>query len=410
MKDITLKQYVSRIEAASAWAEGYLAENPIRPNKAKAQALAPVQTVSPIQNKFMNISLVASDPKNVLEELQRSLNSPQLSYKENAARAFHFGRLWSENRERLTPVLDETANNIDAALKLNAVLQETVGAFAIRLKVLRAFSTVFQNVPLQGTDAIEVPYYPLQAVASTDWNADNGYVFGQATNTQKAEITVNKRKYQPLDYSSSTFRRQPFFKLVELVQRNVAKLGVDILTDIWSVITAANFGGAAATVGEAAWTSDDVVNLRGVANAANWPDVGRSLIVNDVVDTALSKDESYKLALNIGTTSVIQQGKLPNLSGFDYSWIPNMPANGESLIGVIAFMSCIGAAFCPVEPTPEVRAQLAAYNIVTDTQTGISMNYRAWGLAQSDRSFHIVESAYGYNVLVAAALKRLCKP
>ncbi|HEY5913482.1 MAG TPA: hypothetical protein VJA21_23080, partial [Verrucomicrobiae bacterium] len=83
---------------------------------------------------------------------------------------------------------------------------------------------------------------------------------------------------------------------------------------------------------------------------------------------------------------------------------------GEKLIGVAAFMSAILAAFCPVDPTPEVRQQLSGYEVVTDVESGISMNYRSWGLAQTDRSYHVIECAYGYQKGVEAGLKRICEP
>jgi len=280
---------------------------------------------------------------------------------------------------------------------------------------LRLFSTRFQNVPLEGTDQVAVAYYPLQTAASQDFtNGDGtggtGYQFGQATNTQSKLITVNKRKYQPLDYSSYEFRRQPWFDALKLGKINAEKLGVDILTDILSVISAANFGAAVKNQQASAFTSDDIVDLRGAANLLSWPDGGRSLIVESTVDLALQKDPSYKLALNIGTTSVIQEGRFPNLSGFEYAWMPNLPQNGENLIGAIAYASAILSAFAPIAPAAGVRQQLVAYEIATDPATGISLNYRHWGLAQADRDYEVIESAYGYQAGVANALRRLTHP
>ena len=57
-----------------------------------------------------------------------------------------------------------------------------------------------------------------------------------------------------------------------------------------------------------------------------------------------------------------------------------------------------------------MRQQLVAYEIATDPATGISLNYRHWGVAQQDRDYEVIESAYGYSDVVAAAIKRLTKP
>jgi hypothetical protein len=320
------------------------------------------------------------------------------------------------NRERINAVMNTAATNtIDASLKRVAVLRETVRAFSTRLLPLRLFSSVFQDAPLQGTDTIAIPYYPLQTATSSDFSdgdgtSNTGYQFGQATSTNKALITVNKRKYQPLDYSSREFRFQPWFDAVRLGGINAEKLGVDIINDVLSIVTNANFGAPIKTAQAAAFLSDDVADLRQACNLASWPDAGRSLLVDSTVDGALMKDPSYKLALNMGTPSVIQGGKFPNLSGFDYAWMPNLPTNGEKLIGFCAFNSAILSAFCPVDPAPGVRAQLVAYDVVTDPESGISFNYRHWGLAQADRDFEVIECCYGYQAGVAAAIKRICSP
>ena len=335
---------------------------------------------------------------------------------QNAAQlAPNIAQTYAAERQGLLAAVQNSGatNSIDAALKRVLILQETVRDFAIRVLPLRLFSTVFSAVPLEGAATVEVPYYPLQAAASSDFTdgdgtAGSGYQFGQSTSTYKKEIVVNKRKYQPLDYSSNEFRRQPWFNALRLGRMNMERLGIDILTDILSVITVANFGAPIKSLGNAAnYTSDDVVDLRGTANGLYWPDVGRGLLVDSSIDTALQKDGAYKLALNIGTPSVIQEGRFPNLSGFDYAWMPNFPTNGQGTLGVMAFASAILSAFAPIDPAPGVRSQLVAYNVAVDPATGISLNYRHWGLAQADRDYEVIECAYGYAAGVPNALRRL---
>jgi hypothetical protein len=334
---------------------------------------------------------------------------------ENAVQnAYQRAEVYHNDRDGITAVLNAApaTNTIDPGLKRVAVLQETIRDFATIVLPLRLLATRYENVPLQGTDEVVVPYYPLQTAASSDVTSSNvpAYVFGQATSTSMKKITVNKRKYQPLDYSSQDFRRQPWFSAVQLGRLNAQKLGVDIMADILSVVTAANFGAAIATVAAATIGSDDVISIRGACNRAMWPVMGRSLIVDSTVDDSLQKDSAYKLALNIGTTSVIQEGKLPKLSGFDYAFLPNLPSNGEKLIGFAAFQSAILSAFAPVAPADGVRSQLVSYEVVTDPASGVSLNYRHWGVAADDRDYEVIESAYGYAQGVPAALKRICTP
>jgi hypothetical protein len=315
-----------------------------------------------------------------------------------------------ERRAFASHVLNATTVTIDSALKRVAILNETIRAFATRILPLRLFATAFSNTPLQGTDEVVVPYYPLQTAVSTDWDGSTGYAFADTVTSSMKKITVNKRKYQSIDFGSDTLRRQPYFDAVRLGSMNAEKLAVDVINDVLSVVTASAFGSAALTCAAAAITSDDIATLAGACNAAHWPDAGRGLIVDSTVNTALMKDEAYKLAVNIGGTEVVRGGRLPMLSGFEYAWMPNLPDNSEKLIGFACFMSGILAAFCPVEPSPEVRDSLAAYEIVTDPASGISLNYRAWGDPDLDRSKQVIECAYGYVAGEAAALKRICVP
>lgn len=358
----------------------------------------------------MKIEFISEESKRVCAELQRLHAKGPNAFENAAERGAAIGAIYAENRDKVIAVMNAGTNTISADLKRTAVLQETVRAFATRVLPLRLLSTVFGNVPLDGDDTVTVPYFPLRADASTDFVQANGYVMGGTTNSSSKKITVNKRKYQPLDFSSATFRRQPFFDAVKLGAMNAEKLGVDVLRDILSIVTVAKFGAAVKNIAEASWTSDDVVDVQAVCDDANWPDSGRALITSRPVKTALQKDPTYKLALNIGGTEVIRDGKLPNLSGFEYGWMPDFPANGENLVGFAAFASAILAAFAPVEPAPGVRAQLVDYQVVTDTATGISLNYRHWGNPDADVDRQVIETAYGYEAGEAAALKRITKP
>jgi len=147
--------------------------------------------------------------------------------------------------------------------------------------------------------------------------------------------------------------------------------------------------------------------LRGVCNAANWPDMGRSLIFNNDVDTSLQKDQSYKLAMNIGGTELIREGRFPKLSGFEIAPLPSLPANGENLIGFAAYQSALLIAFAPVEPAQAVKDSLSAFEQVIDPDTGISLTFRKWGNADMDQSREIIECSYGFAAGEAAALKRI---
>ena len=188
------------------------------------------------------------------------------------------------------------------------------------------------------------------------------------------------------------------------------KLAEDVIADIFSVVTKANFGASVKNVASTAFNSDDVTDIRGAANTAMWPKVGRSLILNDVYDTALFKDGDVKLTYAVGSDQTIREGEIGRLLGFNYHDSPVFPDNGEGLAGVAAFPSALLIAFSPITPHPDVRARLSRYEIMSDPDTGLSIEYRAWGSAGMDTANATIEVNYGSGFGEQAAILRITDP
>lgn len=321
-----------------------------------------------------------------------------------AANSLQAGQFYDQNRTRLLQVLG--AVTVPTDLQRNVILQEIMTAFARRLLPIRAFSTVFQNVPLEGTNIVSVPYFPLVTAASTDWNASNGYVMGDGTQQAKT-VTVNKRKYQPLSVSSSELSRQPAINLGRLAAQNADKLGYDVFSDVLSVVVSATYGAASFTGAASTFDSSDIADLKGVADVANWPDMGRALIIKSAYDVNVLKDSGVKAAYAFGSAEPIRLGRVPSILGFDYFVCENIPANGQNLVGMISVPSGILFASAPVMPADEVRGQLANYQVITHPETGITLEYRRWGNADFDQRREVIECNYGYAAGETAAIKRL---
>ena len=99
-----------------------------------------------------------------------------------------------ERRAFASHVLNATTVTIDSALKRVAILNETIRAFATRILPLRLFATAFSNTPLQGTDEVVVPYYPLQTAVSTDWDGSTGDAFADTVTSSTKKITSTPTK------------------------------------------------------------------------------------------------------------------------------------------------------------------------------------------------------------------------
>jgi len=300
-------------------------------------------------------------------------------------------------------------NTIDAELNLNVILDAAINAFRRAVFPITVFASVFRNVQLKGSDKVAVPYYPLENSASRDFDQADGYVFDDDSATQVREVTINKRKYQPLHFTSRDLARLPMLNAQKIGSLKGEKLAYDVLADILSIFTAANgytVQGTPANPTSANYDSNAVIDWRTALNKVPWPTSGRGLITNPNLDGSLLKDNAFKAAYSIGTDQVIRTGMLPNIFGFEYATSNAVPALGnEYLIGLLTYMSAVLVAFSPIEPAESIKRVLVDYQIATDAETQISLEYRHWGDPDHDTDKRVIECNYGFDKGEVAAAR-----
>ena len=293
-------------------------------------------------------------------------------------------------------------NTIPAALRRSLILKSAMEEFKHKLIPLGLFSTVLRNVPLEGNNEIDIPYIPLATSASKDF--DGTYKFDKG-DMQSRKITVDRRKYQSLTYTSEETARQPYFDPITLGRLKGAKLAEDVLLDILSVITKANFGEAILTRNATDFDTDDIIDLETKIDEFEWPDSPRGMLLKSSYMANVKKDIKTSGGLaNFGFSAL---GELPNLLGFSFSKFNRLPHNNEKLQGFVVYPSAIMVALAPIAPTANVMKQLSTYTTYTDPQTGLTLEYRAWGDADTDASKEIIECNYGFGVGESKALKRI---
>jgi len=183
---------------------------------------------------------------------------------------------------------------------------------------------------------------------------------------------------------------------------------------VCNLVLKATFTNTAKTVSKDAFSRADVADLCDTADTAMWPDTGRSLILHNNYTTALFKDRDIALTYAIGTPEVIQQGKFPPICGFEVFKCPGLtkatPYTSESLRGFAVWKSALLFATSPIKPAPAVEKLLAAYDIYTDPQTGISFEHKVIGDMQKDTQLEVVECNYGAIAGEVAALTIINTP
>jgi ATP-dependent Clp protease protease subunit len=419
-KRITQAQADKALPAIIAFA-GEIKDSPVlaalRENPIMQEPAEPVAADSEITGDA-SVADICNGMKQCNDAMKSWQRGNSVSAKALAKASVRRAEIINQHAKKLHGVLAAGTNTIDAALQRDVILQSVIVDFARRLLPLQAFSTVFQNVPLEGTNKVQVPFFDLDSGASTSFKGSDGYVAGD-TATDNREIQIGKRadsdvldntkqydrKYQALSFTSEELARQPYLNVVQLARLKAEKLASDIIAHVLSIVTQANFGDPGVTKPAALFTSDDVADLKLACKA--WPEMGRSLILDSAYDAALLKDGAIKGALNYGGSEAIRQGRIPELFGFSYREIPTIPSNSENLVGFATFVSAILFAQAPVPPTEEVRRDGTAYSIITDPATGIAFEYRTFGNSQADKAVHIIEASYGFAKGNGNALKRI---
>lgn len=296
-------------------------------------------------------------------------------------------------------------------LKRDVLLRSAMRAFKNRILPIMAFANRFENIPLEGTDKIRVPYFPLASGATTDFNPANGYDTSNSQALQTKEVTVNKRKYRAIDFTSVQWNRQPFLSQEQFLRLEAEKLADDVLADIFTVVTAANYAGATlSAMAASAFDVDELLTLRRLAGEANWPTSGRSVVLDSTFAEYLLRDSRVHLE-NYGSSEAVREGRVPRVAGFDIYEVPNLPANGaEKIAGMAVLPSALAVAFAPIRPHPVLTQTVLQYEVVTDPDTGLSLEYRRFADAKMDKVMEVIECNYGFEKLETAALKRIVTP
>jgi ATP-dependent protease ClpP protease subunit len=361
------------------------------------------------------VVVLAADPKDTGRGILNLVSGSRRIWRENglddsgakamARNSIELSKAFSD--PKFSGWLAQNANSIDSNLQTVSILQTAMSALAKRIIALRAFSTVFENVPLLGTDEVVVPYYPAFTTASTNWSATDGYTGTPSDTISSKKVTINKRKYQFSRFTSSEIARQPYLNKAELAKKHAEQLGIDVFTDVLSAVTLATYGAASVTSGADAFDLDDVTDLMRVADDADWPELGRSLFLTNTYKANLLKQQGLVSVSESGSPQALRDGMTGRLLGFDVYANSRIPSNSENLVGFISVPSALIVATAPVTPTAAVLRQLAEYQVYTDAATGISFTYKLFGSADYDRETEIIECNYGYIAGETAALKRI---
>lgn len=281
--------------------------------------------------------------------------------------------------------------------------QRILNAFTAMIAPIRAFGLNFSDEAVQRGDKVKVLQITA-ADAAKDWN---GSYITQDADAEGLDITINKRKYVSWGLQTEDLATQPQLELDRFVEQKAFQLAKAFLQDVWSQVTNANYGAAAFTGAANTFDTDDIIDIRGVCQAADWPAGMRSLILDDTYVTNALKDASLKDASASGSTASLREGSMGRVAGFDIFESTLIPGNSENLVGFAAHPDAMLIATRTLIPSSKADDAGVDVEVISDEDSGLAMVSKSWHDTAHDTDIHTLEINYGYRVGNSAALKRL---
>lgn len=285
------------------------------------------------------------------------------------------------------------------------VAQNALQPFMAGLTPLRAFSTNFSPEPADKLDTVRVPVIGAPGQSS---DFAGNYTTNADSTITVVPVVLNRHKYKTVHVTAREAAETALPILDNLVAAAVKQLAEDVLKDVFSEITAANFGAPAIpALAATAFNYKKTLEMREACSAVKMPITGRSLILDDAYYTNLLTDDvvSKSFILPLSQPGVIE-AQLRRIAGFEVFPSTILPDNGEKLVGFAAHPSGIAIAMRYLVPVAEYDEAGA----VTDPETGLTFGYLRYTETSSNKIFVTVECLYGFKAAMSQGVRRLVKP
>lgn len=286
-------------------------------------------------------------------------------------------------------------------LKDVRIAQAALLPWMTELMPLSIFSTNFGPDAADKGDTVKVPIVGAPS-PSSDFAGD--YTANADSQASSIPIVLNKHKFKTVHLTAKEAATTAVPLLEKLVSTAAQQLAIDVLTDIFSCVTKANFGAALEGVSADSFDYKSILGIREACNLAKMPKDQRSLVLNTSLNTALLADDivSRSFITNLAQPGVVE-ARVNRIAGFNVHETDCVPSNSENLAGFVAHPSAVAVAMRYLQPI----ANYDEAGAVTDPVTGLTFGYLRYTDTTSNKVYITLEALYGYKVVRAEALKRI---
>lgn len=285
------------------------------------------------------------------------------------------------------------------------VAQNALQPFMASLTPLRAFSTNFSPEPADKLDTVRVPVIGAPGQAS---DFGGSYTDHADSTVTVVPVVLNHHKFKTVHITAREAAETALNVLENLVAGAVKQLAQDVLQDVFSAITAANYGAPAIpAVAHTTFDYKKVLGIREACSAVKMPVSDRALVLDGAYYTNLLGDEIVaKSFLPSVTQPGVVEAQIRRLAGFDIFETVILPENDEKLVGFASHPSGMAVAMRYLTPVADYDEAGA----VTDPDTGLTFGYLRYTETNSNRIFVTVECLYGFAAAMSDGIRRIVKP
>ena len=267
---------------------------------------------------------------------------------------------------------------------------------------LSAFSTNFSPDAADKLDTVKVPVIGAPS-ASSDYAGD--YTANADSEASSVAVTLDRHKYKTVHLTAKEAATTSIPLLEKLVTTAAQQLAIDVMSDIFTSITAANFGTPAIpAIAAEDFGYKTIIKIREACAAAKMPQDSRALVLDNSYFSALLADDIVAKSF---ITPLAQQGvveaKVNRIAGFNVFETGCVPDNGENLVGFAAHPSSLAIAMRYLTPI----ANYDEAGAVTDPVTGLTFGYLRYTDTKSNKVYITLEALYGFKVVRPAGLQRI---
>jgi hypothetical protein len=286
------------------------------------------------------------------------------------------------------------------------VAQRALMPFMSNLLPVTAFSTDFSPMPAEKLDTVRVP---LVGAPSTSSDFAGDYSANADSTVTVVPVTLNRHKYKTVHVTARESAETSLNALEALVEAAAQQLAQDVLVDIFSCITLANFGAPGiAALAATAFDYKKVLSLRDACGIAKMPPNPRSLILDSGYYTNMLADDVVAKSFNLNLNApAVTEGMVKRIAGFNLHETTLIPSDhAEKLVGFAAHSSAVAVAMRYLQPVADYQQAGA----VTDPTTGMTFGYLRFTDTRANKIFVTLECLYGFAPAKTDALKRIVKP